>query len=425
MALTKTPSPKVLAAWEGLNLRQRDWLRVIYGADQDEEEYQKGAFNRGDKRIPASVWRWQEYEPTRRRRRGKTAKRGLLQERLDELEIRDPGAGSTIKVLAERGLIEVRYEANDPSANRMAIKLTTHGRAVGRAGGVDDTRPGRRNAARPLSESLWRMLAQVAAAGDDGLPPRYGYVHEAWQNLIGPGLVEVRTEAGLGTRLQLTDAGREHYRGEWTGYVKMYPAVNAVDPHGGTTWPVEVDRALRGLRAACRELAIEQRNVAEQLKRSAPTPRVVDKAAGPEVARATALHNRRVRHAVREHELLVEHRTELEQLRRAAAGRHLAVAAAVVTAVVEDADPLLALRAEPLVLGMTTDLPYPKVGVVGVDKDITTARPGTSHRRGKRAVPPPAAEVPTQDAEAYAQHLDALVRGGHLSRLLLRRNETP
>jgi hypothetical protein len=137
------PQAAALAAWEALNERQQTWLRVIYGADQDEEEWQKGAFARGEEWVPAEVWRWQEYEPTRKRRKGQTAKRGLLQARLDELEVRDPGAGSTIKVLTERRLIEVRYEDDDPSKNRMAIKMTTHGRATARAGGVDDTRPAR------------------------------------------------------------------------------------------------------------------------------------------------------------------------------------------------------------------------------------------------------------------------------------------
>lgn len=415
--------PKAEAAWAKLNERQRTWLRVIYGADQDEEKHQNGAYLRGDPVVPMSVWRWQEYEPTRKRRRGETAKRGLLQERLDELEVRDPGAGSTIKVLEDAGLIEVRYRSDDPSANRMGIKLTRHGRATARAGGVDDTRAARSTKERPLSEARWRMMSDVAR-DPEGRFCRWGYVHEAWDWFKDKGLVHVVAD-GPHSRIRFTDDGLAHYREQWSAYVRMYPAVAAPHPDGEPVWPVEVDRALATLKHACQSLASEARALAEKATAKPPELEQVDRSAPPEIRLMVQMRNKRIKAEQRRHALLEPHRDEAERLRRVVVNRYLALAGAAVTAVAEDTDPVKAvnktLRTTPPVLDDVADLPYPRTGLDGVDKNITTARPGTSHRHGKRAPAIPTGPVSTDDALAYAEFLHDLVHGGHLARLLLRR----
>jgi len=108
------------------------------------------------------------------------------------------------------------------------------------------------------------------------------------------------------------------------------------------------------------------------------------------------------------------------ELHRAAVARYLAVAAAVVQAVIDGADPCAVLTADPAPLGLTTELPYPRTGVDGIDKDVTTARPGTSHRRGKRAPQLPAVPVTVAMAYQYADFLADLAGGGTLARLLQR-----
>lgn len=439
VAITTRPGPpspteppakptKAQAAWSELNTHQQTWLRAIFNADQDAEDDNKGAFVRGDPVVPASVWRWLEYEPTRRRRRPRhdpdagERRRGLLQHHLDLLEVRNSGAGSTIRGLAARLLIEVRYEGDDPHANRMAIRLTQHGRATARAGGADDTRPARPTRTHDLSETLWGMLAQVARAGEGGISLGYRRVHPAWERLVERGLTVVDTSRVTDTRIRFTDDGSAYYRSEWATYLRMYPDVDAPHPDGEPVWPVEVDARLQSLYNACAALRSEIRDVGREMNTPVPPERKVDKARGPELARAAALHNRRVASLARTHALLAEHHTELYGLLRVAVGRYLAAAAAVVTAVVEGADPVRASKAPPLVLGTSTDLPYPRVGIVGVDQDITTARPATSHKRARNPEASEPVEVSTADALDYAVHLADLTKAGRLARLMLRRD---
>jgi hypothetical protein len=92
---------------------------------------------------------------------------GPLQQALHQAKVWDQGAGATMGVLTERGLIETRDESV-VIGTKLWIKLTPSGRATARAGGADDAAPARRKPKGLLSETLWSMLVAVYRAGDQG-----------------------------------------------------------------------------------------------------------------------------------------------------------------------------------------------------------------------------------------------------------------
>ena len=47
--------------WEELNQRQQEYMKAIYEVDQEQEEHERGAWNRGGRPRPAREWRWMEY----------------------------------------------------------------------------------------------------------------------------------------------------------------------------------------------------------------------------------------------------------------------------------------------------------------------------------------------------------------------------
>ncbi|WP_336215930.1 hypothetical protein [Nonomuraea sp. LPB2021202275-12-8] len=203
------PSQRAVQAWDGLNERQRTYMRVFYFADQDAEQFWKGAWARGEDAPPASVWRWLEYGNVGG---GTLIELGRLQRALQDAGVRDPGAGSTLEALEQRELIET---TTGPSmiGYTLKVKLTTFGRAVCRAGWLDLSRPmaPRRGL---LSEALWGMLVDVHKAGPEGLESKYA--DGAWNRLIErepePFLDKTPAEGGSWAwRLRLTDAGRAHY----------------------------------------------------------------------------------------------------------------------------------------------------------------------------------------------------------------------
>ncbi|MEV1177925.1 hypothetical protein [Nonomuraea sp. NPDC049784] len=99
----------------------------------------RGAWERGETKPPASVWRWLEYGPVD----NPLADRGRLQVHLEARGIRDPGSGSTLKTLEERGLIETRQK---PAmiGYKVEVKLTTLGHVLAAQPPSPDARPLRR-----------------------------------------------------------------------------------------------------------------------------------------------------------------------------------------------------------------------------------------------------------------------------------------
>lgn len=445
--MTADRAAKARAAWDQLNERQQAYLVTLYVLDQAEEEWQRGAFARGGRIRPAAEWRWIAYGYVNV---GPLAPRGRMQEALDKSERRDQGAGATLAALADRKLIEQRHDELPENFHLMpwyrtdtyhvSVKLTTAGRAAARASGVDDTKPAR--APRGLlSEWLWGVLVQVRSAGETGVPDHRRYT--AWGYLTdrtGGALVE-----RSGGTYVLTDVGRGHYREHWATYARLYPQVAAPHPDGADTWPAGVDTRLRTLAAAAgvlvghladvtREHATLTSPPAEQPTRAASGARTPELAAGLALLRVRGEQSdehRRQRVA-----LVGEHVPQLRQLCRAAAARYAGVAVAVVQAVVDGTDPLVALDAEAVPLdatsGRPTALDCPVTGLTGVDADIATrhrtARSGpppkrpTRRRRARAATTSEwqPADEPAYDLVLYASYLANLVRDGQLRRLRLR-----
>lgn len=50
-----------LAAWQGLNARQRAYLAAVFAIDRANEAYERGAWAAGGRRPPADEWCWLDY----------------------------------------------------------------------------------------------------------------------------------------------------------------------------------------------------------------------------------------------------------------------------------------------------------------------------------------------------------------------------
>ncbi|MBK3639509.1 hypothetical protein [Streptomyces sp. MBT33] len=253
------PRPQPAELWGELNARQQTYLTVIYNADQNAEENQKGgAFDWG-KRPPASEWRWQTFSlKAPQEIVGRTA----IQYALASKDEHDQGAGSSLAALRRRKLIEVTNDFVQTMIGmipRVRVKLTTLGRATARAG-LGHTAP--KSPPRGLlSEWLWSNLVRLYRAGPEGMPaesprgtpyeeraPSYkallfledmsrregrlaetktvrtGETYEAYPP--GSGQTRYRTEH----RVFLTDAGRTHYERHLRCYAELWPDVEAPVP---------------------------------------------------------------------------------------------------------------------------------------------------------------------------------------------------
>ncbi|GAA2798604.1 hypothetical protein [Saccharopolyspora taberi] len=419
-------------AWDALNDRQKTWLVVIYEADQEAERLAKGAWHRGERSRPASVWRWLEYGVTDNPL-SSGGPSGQLQHALNRKKVWDQGAGSTIKVLAEAGLIQTRGEPIGLGATLLWIKLNKAGRAAARAGGADDAAPARRRPKGLLSETLWKMFAEVWRAGETGLKRRWA--EGAWEALSGRDLITIGGSAGE-RLITVSDTGVQHYRDHWADYARMYPAINAPhpDPQAAPIWPKQVDKRLDELAAVCHRIGGHLRRVSNAL---APVEKRPEPGAAPtpEWAEAAVLAQERHDLYQREQDMLAAHRDQLHELYRQAVARYAAVAAAVVTAASNGDDLETVLDTTPVDLddrGLAPDLPCPKTGLDGVDRDIVAAHraavkgPKPLRRREERrweAEDSPGGRALAAVAR-FAGYLHDLASHGQLTRLLLRRGES-
>ena len=92
------------AAWAALNARQQQYLLAIYRADQAAEHENRAAFRNRARSRPAAEWRWLRYGYVS----APGAPLGTLQQGLGDR--RDQGAGSTLAMLSDHGLIETRTD---------------------------------------------------------------------------------------------------------------------------------------------------------------------------------------------------------------------------------------------------------------------------------------------------------------------------
>ncbi|MEV7011693.1 hypothetical protein [Streptosporangium sp. NPDC051022] len=421
------------AAWAALNERQQTYMRVVYDADQAAEQRAKGAWARGERSQPAAEWRWLDYGTVG----DSMAPLGRLQRNLEARGVRDSGAGSTLTALEKAGLIETQ-SVPGVVGYRLLVKLTRHGRAVCRAGGVDSARPGSPGRGQ-LSEGLWGMLVDVHAAGEEGL--RRDFV-DGWLRLTErepePYVVaEPDRERRYGYRLRLTEAGARYYADQWEAYARLYPAVDALRPDGGQAWPGEVDRALGVLDARCQELRGRLDGTVAEAERlpSGVARRVPKRPDLPELEALTTARNRAaraydlalVRAAEQYRAALDTQRVELEGLYRQACVRYAAVATAVVAAVAAGTDPAAAVAAVEPVTEWPWLPPEPVTGLAEIDVGLSRQWRRTSGapepRRGRKRPQPVQIEPDGLEGRlaVHAGYLATLVRGGKLARLMLRR----
>lgn len=217
--------------WNQLNQRQQTYLRLIFTADQDAEKVEAAKWKLGQKRRPASEWRWLLYADLAS---GPTYLKSLLL----IAQIVDPGTGSTFKALEDRKLIQCRHESD---IDVVWIRLTTQGRKVARAG-LGEQAP-KKLTSGTLREWHWQALAKLYAATDstlfsDGtIPGRYGDIGwNTWLRLRDYFAGALVKEGGKWENgkyiygVKITDKGKQFYSANWAKYRDLYPEIDAPLP---------------------------------------------------------------------------------------------------------------------------------------------------------------------------------------------------
>jgi hypothetical protein len=409
--VTKTEQRRAL--WDRLNQRQRSYLLVIFNADQDAEEYNRGAWAAGGRSLPAEQWRWLEYGITTTRFYGANG-HGLLQRRLTAAGLRDAGAGSTMAVLEGHGLIITRRSWTALGSTQMELQITKEGRAVVRAAGAG-VAPARRRRPDQLGEGHWSMLVSVFAAACRG-ETYSGSWSGAWDKLIKLGLVT----RDRWYEVALTDAGRDHYELGYQTYIRMYPQVDALQPDGTALWPREVDERLARLRSDYVALKQTWDTVSKEATAELPKRSEVCATNSPEAARAAVLRNDRIDARDRLRQLAATQLPELAELRDRTATRYLSAAISVLTALLVGEDPVQALE-----VAISEDaapaVPELKTGVVEVDTSLAAKRAALMGRPVRRRTK--VAATTEQPQVSYADTVAHWTKHGYLARLLLRRDD--
>ncbi|MFD0686022.1 hypothetical protein [Actinomadura fibrosa] len=437
---------QALATWQALPAQHATCLTVIYRADQAAEAEQRGAWTTGGRTEKASVWRWRPYRPVR------TPPADSLAAQLRAHGLNHAAALAAFTALDDHGLIEVR-----PCGTQgRDIKLTTAGRKVARAGGVDPAHTGTKDL---LSEGLWEMLVSVWQAHPDAYPASDS---GAWDRLLHADpnpLVRVADtpyrldQYRLRRAMLLTDAGADHYRRNWHTYARAYPDVNAPHPDAATVaWPPHVDETLARLRHQCQQLrdlitALPAAADALSSPAAAPPPPIelphlppagtapADLASSLErlhraarhtqaaIDRATARYNGAIRDALTGYAaVLADHTADAHTPYRDACLHYAHTAAAVLDAAVTGHDPDRALRTQP---PADADWPWapppsPATGLPDLDAKLRTAHQAATPPR-RRTTGDPDLLTTAALLTDYADTLTTLLADGHLLRLLLRR----
>jgi hypothetical protein len=240
----------MMVGWADLNERQQEYMKAIYGTDQEQEEWERQRAARHRRSRPADEWRWAQYANTDR---GYTP----LKQRIVEKDLNDPGTGSTFRALENRELILVRYEGTFSEYSIPSIRLTTKGRKLVRQ--AIGYQPAKKPPVGTLQEWHWKALTEAWKAGDEGITPdikgyyaRIGWntwlrlrdykVHGESRPLAEEKSVSINwhknEDIGLITsysqdiRMMITDFGKQYYCENWARYREMYPDVDAPEPEG-------------------------------------------------------------------------------------------------------------------------------------------------------------------------------------------------
>ncbi|MEU3279238.1 hypothetical protein [Streptomyces antibioticus] len=419
--------------WKTLNPRQQFYLKTIFEEDQGREAAQRAAGASGNfNRVPAAEWRTIDayHEPSVPDLLGRTE----LQYRWRGAGHHDQGTGSTIKVLVEHDLITTDTRPTQFGWMHQ-VAMTKQGRALMRW----VTKPRASRTKVPLKERSAEVLGQLY----DASKSRKGYLD--WirsptidKDLIPRGLARSR---GYTQGFEITEEGIAHLTEHHAAYAAAYPKLNLPDPSGGVGWPDEADRLLGTLANECWSLV----HAAEKAEEKAQEERTrADAEFKEELHRKTgqlalAMY-REVFELERDHaKALVDtydgYRAKMLIVLTERLPQYAAATLAAVTAVVEGADPVAAIRAQ--TAAVVAELPaYTPTGVAAVDvegerlyAECQRKRPrrATTTRKGKakaaaglhtEAVPSPARGTVLEQPWALAVHLHRALRNGYLYRLL-------
>ncbi|MEU6011895.1 hypothetical protein [Streptomyces sp. NPDC047453] len=429
------------AIWQALNPRQQFYLKTVFEEDQAREAAQRAAGASGEwNRTPASEWRTIDayHEPA--------APRELVG--ITDLQIRwrgaghhDPGTGATIKILVGHDLI-----TTDLRPTRFGymhtVAMTKQGRALMRW----VTRPRASRTKVPLKERAAEVLGQLYEASKG----RTGYLD--WRrsptidkDLIPRGLARSR---GYAMGFEITEEGVAHLAEHHAAYAAAYPKLNLPDPSGAVGWPEAADRLLERLGDECRSLALAAERATEQAKEERRRAEgefreeFHRRTTGLALALYREIFELKKGHAKALADTYDGYREQMQTALTERVPQYAAATLAAVTALVEGADPVAAMRAQ--TEAPVAALPaFTPTGVVSVDVEAERLHAECMRKRRHRAattrkgkakaatglqtdaVPTPARGTELEYPWALAAHLHRALRDGYLYRLLTAPPEEP
>lgn len=226
-----------LTKWEELNERQKEYLRLIYHYDQQNERIEKAKYHNFQQQRPASEWRWIKFDSLYSKL--KLAPEPTLKSALRIGGLIDPGTGSTFSALESRGFIECEHESDRSLAQPFLtrVKLTKLGRAVARAGLGE--KPEKKRSKGQLRERQWEALCSVVKEPFDqdviGSGNYGGFSWRwTWLRLRDLGFVQEQRYWETGKhrhRMIVTDKGRAYYEENLSRYREIYPEITPAPAH--------------------------------------------------------------------------------------------------------------------------------------------------------------------------------------------------
>jgi hypothetical protein len=240
---------------ETLNDRQKTYLLTIFRLEHLREADQRGAWNRGQRVLPAAAWRPIAYNTSE----------SMLRLQLLEAHLVDEGTGSTFESLEQRGLIACRYERDALGIPILLVQLTSKGRRLARS--LTSEQRERSLPTGTLRQWHWKALVVAYQAGDEGVKQGYafsgrysGIGWNTWLRLLDskhqgkeqplireaytwiqvqrmvftgqprPNDYEERTGSEQEHRLSITAFGQTFSVEHWQHYRQLYPEVEALAP---------------------------------------------------------------------------------------------------------------------------------------------------------------------------------------------------
>ncbi|MEV3925886.1 hypothetical protein [Actinomadura coerulea] len=336
-----------MAAWTELNDRQMGTLAVVYGLDQEVEQWRREAAACGEyDSRPASEWRAIDFahDPSDRRLFGVTE----MQMRLAGEGWDNQGNGVTLAALADRGLI-TQGARPTTFGQMLTVSLTRSGRAAARAG--LSLQPGAPRKAA-LARRAWEVLALLWSADQQGKHLEWGNSPTIDRVLIGKHVPPLAALVGEGYGYQITQRGRDFYREHHAAHTAAHPDVRAPHPDGvdAEPWPrradeilAEHDRLRRALSEAWRAAHAAHQQAADEAAAGAPQiPEALPVSVAEQITARHALWRSTARQRA---DLAAAHAEDLHQRATWAARGYAAAALTVFNAAVVGADPLTGLQA--------------------------------------------------------------------------------